>query len=66
LSRPIRGVDSPNWDWLEQWFLTGHGDPNTVVPGRIGAQYRNLDGGLGATLWIKESDDGGDTGWVAK
>ncbi len=32
---------------------TGHGSPDGVVAAPPGSDYRNLDGGPGATLWIK-------------
>lgn len=46
--------------------LSGRGDPNGVVKSYPGSDYRDLDGGAGATLWIKESGNWTDTGWVAK
>jgi hypothetical protein len=43
---------------------TGHGSPVGVVTAPPGSDYRNLDGGTGATLWIKRSGTDA-TGWFA-
>ena len=44
--------------------LLGRGSPAGVVAAVPGSDYRNLDGGAGATLWVKRS--GSDaSGWVA-
>ena len=43
---------------------TGHGAPTGVVIAPPGSDYRNLDGGVGETLWIKRT--GTDSqGWFA-
>ena len=42
----------------------GRGSPQGVVSAPAGSDYRNLDGGAGATFWIKETGTG-PTGWVA-
>ena len=43
---------------------TGHGSPAGVVTAPPGSDYRNLDGGVGQTLWIKRT--GVDSnGWFA-
>ena len=43
---------------------TGHGAPDGVITAPPGSDYRNLDGGVGQTLWIKRS--GTDSqGWFA-
>ena len=42
----------------------GHGSPEGVVAAPPGSDYRNLDGGAGATLWIKQSGAGA-AGWAA-
>jgi hypothetical protein len=46
--------------------LKGVGDPEGVVEADIGTLYTRTDGGTGTTLYVKEADDGLDTGWVAK
>jgi hypothetical protein len=43
---------------------TGHGSPSGVVTAPPGSDYRNLDGGAGATLWIKRSGTDA-SGWFA-
>ncbi len=42
----------------------GHGSPQNVVTAPPGSDYRNLDGGVGATLWIKQTGTG-TAGWAA-
>jgi len=42
----------------------GRGTPQGSVSAPPGSDYRNLDGGAGATFWIKQSGTG-NTGWVA-
>jgi hypothetical protein len=46
--------------------LTGNGSPEGVVAAPVGSDYRNLQGGAGMTLWIKESGGESATGWTAK
>jgi len=45
-------------------FQIGHGAPENVVIANPGSDYRNLDGGVGSTLWVKQSGTGSQ-GWVA-
>jgi hypothetical protein len=42
----------------------GRGSPEGVVAAPPGSDWRNLDGGAGGTLWVKQSGTG-TTGWVA-
>jgi hypothetical protein len=42
----------------------GRGTPEGTVAAPQGSDYRNLNGGPGATFWIKQSGTG-PTGWVA-
>ncbi|QPI73941.1 glycosyl hydrolase family 28-related protein [Sphingobium sp. Cam5-1] len=44
----------------------GTGAPNGVVEGYIGSIYFNLSGGAGTTMYVKESGNPSNTGWVAK
>ena len=44
----------------------GTGSPEGVVTANIGALYINLSGGASTTLYVKESTNGANTGWVAK
>lgn len=43
---------------------TGHGSPAGAIVAPPGSDYRNLDGGAGATLWIKRSGIDA-SGWYA-
>jgi len=47
-------------------LFSGTGDPENVVKAGIGALYMRRDGGAGTTLYVKESDDGLNTGWAGK
>ena len=47
-------------------WLAGLGDPNGKVGGNVGDVFQRLDGGAGATLYVKEAGDGTDAGWVSK
>ena len=42
----------------------GRGGPEGVVTAPPGSDYRNLDGGAGATLWVKRTGTG-PFGWAA-
>ena len=42
----------------------GRGSPEGVVSAAPGSDWRNLDGGVGSTYWIKRSGNGA-TGWTA-
>lgn len=46
--------------------LRGAGSPEGVVVANRGRMYLRTDGGAGTTMYVKESNDGGNTGWVAK
>lgn len=48
-----------------QSVMTGTGSPQGVHTASPGGLYVDLNGGAGATLWVKESGTG-NTGWVAK
>lgn len=48
------------------YFLTGTGAPNGVVTASRGAIYTRADGGSNTTLYVKETGDNTNTGWVAK
>ena len=43
---------------------TGHGTPSGIVAAPPGSDYRNLDGGVGQTLWIKRVGTDAN-GWFA-
>lgn len=42
------------------------GRPEGNVTGNIGDLCINVNGGAGTTLYVKESGNGTNTGWVAK
>lgn len=42
------------------------GDPNGQLVGSPGMLALNSQGGAGATLWVKESGSGTNTGWIPK
>lgn len=44
----------------------GSGSPEGVVSAPHGSIYLNKNGGVGTTLYVKESGNTGNTGWVAK
>lgn len=45
--------------------IAGNGDPTGVVTARVGSMFLRLDGGVGSTMYIKESGTGAG-GWAAK
>lgn len=47
------------------WY-SGHGTPQGVVVANIGSIYTRTDGGSSTTFYVKESNSGMNTGWVAK
>lgn len=47
-------------------WTTGTGDPEGVVTAPIGSMFTRSDGGVGTTLYVKEADNGLNTGWAAK
>ena len=55
------GSESEPWGFVS---ALGRGSPEGVVTAPPGSDYRNLDGGVGMTLWLKRS--GSDArGWTA-
>jgi hypothetical protein len=46
--------------------LYGNGSPESVVTGNVGDTYSNKTGGAGTTLYVKESGNNTNTGWIAK
>lgn len=47
-------------------IYTGTGSPETVVTAYEGALFLRSDGGAGTTLYVKESGNNTNTGWVGK
>jgi hypothetical protein len=58
INNAIKGADGGS-------ELYGFGSPAGIVSAQPGAVYKNLSGGAGATLYVKESGNG-TAGWVAK
>lgn len=46
--------------------ISGTGSPEGVTIGNVGDLYINKSGGTGTTLYVKETGNGTNTGWVAK
>lgn len=47
-------------------FFTCTGSPNGQVKANVGSLCHRTDGGAGTTLYVKESGNGTNTGWVGK
>ncbi len=45
---------------------SGSGSPEGVVAANVGSLYLRTDGGASTSLYVKEANDGVNTGWVAK
>lgn len=59
------GYDSLGWHRVLS-AQSGSGSPEGVNVGSPGDMYLNIDGGTGATFWVKETGFGTNLGWVAK
>jgi len=46
-------------------WSSGTGTPEGIVSAVVGSMYTRTDGGVGSTLYVKESGSG-NTGWAAK
>lgn len=61
--RPIvRAVNGLN----DTRVLRGAGSPEGAITASVGRLYVDTAGGAGTVLYVKESGDATDTGWVAK
>ncbi|MCH8931148.1 MAG: hypothetical protein IIA98_09585 [Proteobacteria bacterium] len=47
-------------------ILSGAGSPENAVIGSVGYLYLRADGGPSTTMYVKESGDNTDTGWISK
>lgn len=55
------------WLLLERLDIyTGIGSPENVVTAKIGSLYLRQDGGTSTTLYVKESSNERNSGWIAK
>jgi hypothetical protein len=52
-------------DYNSPFIKVGSNSPEGVVTAKIGSLYMRTDGGVGTTLYVKESGTG-NTGWIAK
>lgn len=50
----------------ESTIYTGAGSPENNQIGSVGDLWLRTDGGSNTTLYVKESGDDTDTGWIAK
>jgi len=46
-------------------YIEGTGSPEGVVTADVGAMYVRTDGGANQVFYMKESDPGSNTGWIA-
>lgn len=46
--------------------IIGTGDPEGVIPAKVGTLFLREDGGASTVLYVKETGSDGPTGWVAK
>lgn len=53
------------WATLADRIRWGAGAPEGAVSAPVGTLYLRQDGGVGSTLYVKESGTG-NTGWAAK
>lgn len=53
-------------DLDDRSVLRGEGTPEGAVTASVGRLYVDTTGGAGTVLYVKESGDATDTGWVAK
>lgn len=53
-------------DAIDARLKHGYGSPEGVVIADVGCIYQRLDGGTGASVYVKESGSGTASGWVAK
>lgn len=65
LARELRELAAFHNRFAGRLFV-GDGTPEAVVVAGIGALFIRTDGGTGTSLYVKETDDGLNTGWVAK
>lgn len=69
MTLPARQVADPlaqlNFEALDGKLRWGTGSPEGAVAAPVGTLYLRTDGGVGTTLYVKESGSG-DTGWDDK
>lgn len=65
LQRVLREIAVAVNDLAGRVFV-GTGSPNNVIVADVGSIYLRTDGGAATTLYVKESGNGLNTGWVGK
>ena len=58
------GTGSTGWLRMAEQ-RSGTGSPESVEKARIGTLFHRTDGGVGTYLYIKQTGDNTNTGWVA-
>lgn len=67
LNRMLRALyDNLPSDTEKVRVFRGYGTPENAVSAQVGSLFLRQDGGASTTLYVKESGDGTDTGWIAK
>ena len=71
--RPITSFEDCKRAFDNVWLLlekldiyVGNGSPENVVTAGFGAIYINKDGGADTSIYVKETDNDRNSGWVAK
>jgi len=62
----ITGAGVVEWGNGGPIIMKGTGTPEGVVAAVIGSIFMRTDGGAGTSVYVKESNSGGVTGWVGK
>jgi hypothetical protein len=65
LARELREMAAFHNRFAGRLFV-GSGTPEAVVVAGVGALFLRTDGGAGTSLYVKEADDGLNTGWAGK
>lgn len=65
-SKTITVEDQTFIDLLQERIRFGSDSPIDSVVADIGSIYLRNDGGTNTTLYVKESDSGLSSGWIAK
>lgn len=62
----ILAANGTHWSEQTALMLEGSGSPEGVIAAPLGSLFRNLSGGAGTTLYVKETGAATNTGWAAK